>query len=98
MPLVGWVVGLVFKGDGGYRAWHIGPIEIGAFLGEVLNFLAIAAAVFVVVVKIMGSLVKKAVPAGPVGVPVVKECPRCISEIPIKATRCKYCTTELGAA
>jgi large conductance mechanosensitive channel len=92
MPLLAFVI----PGKEGYRTWAPGGIEIGAFIGEVINFLAIAAAVFLFVVKLMGTLVRKAVPPPATGMPVAKECPRCISEIPIRATRCKFCTSDLA--
>lgn len=67
-------------------------VPVGLFLGAVINFLIVALAVFLLIVKIVGSVVKKA--AGPQpkpGEPTVKECSLCLSEIPIKALRCRYC-------
>jgi large conductance mechanosensitive channel len=97
MPLVSWPLNLVSETVGDYRKWELGPVLIGQFLSELVTFLLIAVAVFIAVVKLVGTLVKKAAPPPPVGIPVVKECPRCISDIPIKATRCKFCTSDLAA-
>jgi large conductance mechanosensitive channel len=97
MPLVSWPLNLVSETVGDYRKWELGPVLIGQFLSELVTFLLIAVAVFIAVVKLIGTLIKKAAPPPPAGTPVVKECPRCISEIPIKATRCKFCTSELAA-
>ena len=88
MPLISYVS----PGDTTYTQWHIGKIEFGAFLGEVINFLIIALTVFIVLVKIVGSVVKKAPPAGP----PMKECPLCCSNIPARATKCAHCTADLA--
>jgi large conductance mechanosensitive channel len=42
----------------GYTAWKLGPIEIGEFLGTVVNFLVIAAAIWIFIVKFLGFLTK----------------------------------------
>ena len=73
-------------------------VPVGLFLGAVINFLIVAFAVFLLIVKIVGSVVKKT--SGPPprpGEPTVKECPLCLSEIPIKARRCRYCAVDLPA-
>jgi len=70
-------------------------LNYGLFLNTVVNFLIVAFAIFFLV-RGMNSLKKKeaAAPA----VPTTKECPHCLSTIPIKATRCGHCTSALGAA
>jgi large conductance mechanosensitive channel len=78
-----------------YRAWQIGKVEIGIFLGEVVNFLIIAAAVFFIIVKVLGTLIKKATPPPAPAEPMTKECPLCLSAIPIKARKCGHCTSDL---
>lgn len=88
MPMLSYII----PTEGGYRAWHIGRIEIGAFLGELVNFAVIALAIFLVIVKLVGMVVKRATP--PAG-PTTRECPLCLSTIPIKATRCAHCTADL---
>lgn len=67
-------------------------INYGMFVNTVISFLIVAFAVFLLV-KGVNSLKRKEkeAPAGP----TTKECPRCLSEIPIKATRCGHCTSEL---
>ena len=71
-------------------------VAIGVFLGAVINFLIVALAVFLLVVKIVGSVVKRTMgPPPKPGEPTVKECPLCLSEIPIKARRCRYCAADL---
>src|SRR4051794_10787468 len=44
MPLIGYIV----PTKGGYRAWHIGQIRAGIFLGDLIQFLIVALAVYVV--------------------------------------------------
>jgi large conductance mechanosensitive channel len=71
-------------------------VQVGLFLGAVIHFLIVAFAIFLLIVKIVGAVVKKtASPPPKPGEPTVKECPLCLSEIPIKARRCRYCTGDL---
>jgi large conductance mechanosensitive channel len=94
MPLINLALG---DKKGSYQKdWTWGGVEVGVFVGEVVNFLLIALAVFIVIVKLLGMLVKKTI-APPSG-PAAKECPLCCSEIPIKAVRCKFCTSEVARA
>jgi large conductance mechanosensitive channel len=88
MPLLGYVI----PSKGGYLAWHIGSLKIGLFLGEVLNFLLIALAVFIVIVKVVGYLMRRASPPAPPG---TKDCPFCLMAVPIRASKCGHCTSEL---
>lgn len=69
-------------------------INYGIFLNAVVSFLIVAFAVFMLV-RGMNKLKreKEAAPADP----TTKECPHCLSTIPIKATRCAHCTSELRA-
>ena len=89
MPLISYVS----PGDTSYTQWHIGRIEFGPFLGDVLNFLIIALTVFILLVKIVGGIVKRPAPEGP----PMKECPLCCSNIPAKARKCAHCTADLAA-
>ncbi len=70
-------------------------INYGLFLNTVIDFLIVAFVIFLLVRQI--NRIKRqpeAVPASP----ITRECPRCLMAIPIKATRCPYCTSELKAA
>ena len=92
MPLIGLLIGGIdFSG----LAFGIGGAKFtyGVFINNVIDFLIIAVVIFLMV-KGVNSLMKRPVVA-PV-VPTTKECPRCISTIPIKATRCPHCTSELS--
>ncbi|AOY58178.1 MULTISPECIES: large-conductance mechanosensitive channel protein MscL [Desulfococcus] len=66
-------------------------INYGVFINTVLDFLIVAFAIFMVI-KQMNRLVKKE-EAPPE--PTTKQCPNCFTDIPIKATRCPNCTSEL---
>ena len=94
MPLIGYVI----PSKGGYRGWHVGQLMIGEFLSDVVNFIIIAAAVFIIIVKLIGYLMKRAAPPPASAEPVSKECPFCLMVIPIKASRCAHCTSELPTA
>jgi len=61
-------------------------------LGATVNFLIIALVIFLVLVKFLGKFIKKEEsPAAP----ATKECPACLEQVPLKATRCKHCTGQL---
>jgi large conductance mechanosensitive channel len=68
-------------------------INYGLFLNTIISFLIIAFAIFMVV-KGMNSL-KKEEAAAPAE-PTEKDCNHCYTSIPIKATRCPHCTSELS--
>jgi large conductance mechanosensitive channel len=67
-------------------------IAYGNFLNTVINFVIVAFAVFLLV-KQMNRLKKPTPPA----VPTTKDCPFCLSSVPLKAIRCSFCTSELKA-
>ena len=63
-------------------------INYGLFLNNVIDFIIVAAVIFLIV-KLANSLQK------PKAAPTTKDCPYCFTAIPIKATRCPNCTSEL---
>lgn len=67
-------------------------INYGLFLNNVIDFLIVALAVFFVV-----KAVNRLRPPAPVVV-TTKDCPYCFSAIPLQATRCPECTSQLGGA
>ena len=69
-------------------------IKYGMFVNTVLDFLIVAAVMFFLVRA--ANRLQKPKPA-PAPVSLAKECPFCFSTIPIKATRCPHCTSELKA-
>ena len=87
MPLVSYVVGLAGK-DGkleSYQQWHIGQIEVGPFLAELFHFLIVSLAMFLLVVKLFGTMHRLLSPHS--DTPTNKECPYCLSVIPIAAVK-----------
>jgi large conductance mechanosensitive channel len=89
-PLLGAVIG---KPNFGYLVGHIngGEIRYGDFFTAIVNFLLIAAVVYFFLVLPTQYLLKKFSPAV-VAPPATKPCPQCLGDIPIAATRCKFCT------
>ncbi len=71
-------------------------LNYGLFLNNVVNFLIVAFAIFLLIQQVK-RLQKRPEPA-PAGPPTTKDCPYCLSTIPLKATRCPQCTSELQAA
>ena len=70
-----------------------GPtLNYGMFLNTVIDFLIVALAIFLLV-RFINRLYQQ--PPAP---PTTKTCPYCISTIPLHATRCPHCTSELQAA
>jgi large conductance mechanosensitive channel len=67
---------------------------IGDFINSVVSFLIIAAVVFYFVVKPLNHLLALTRKPGEVMV-ATRECPQCLSSIPLKATRCAFCTAEI---
>ena len=66
-------------------------INYGLFINTVIDFIIIAFAIFIVVKQI--NRLKKAPPPAD---PTTKDCPECLSTIPIKATKCAHCTSVLS--
>ena len=69
-------------------------IAYGQFLNDVINFLIVAFVVFLVVRAFNRMKSKQATDEGP----TTKDCPLCLSTIPLKATRCSACCADLQAA
>jgi len=65
-------------------------LNYGVFLNTVIDFLIVAFVIFLIV-RTMNRMQKPA----PAAAPTTKECPHCFTAIPIKATRCPNCTSEL---
>ncbi len=67
-------------------------MNIGIFINTVISFVLVAFAVFLLV-KTVNKLKRQK--ETPPAVPTTKECAYCLSSIPLKATRCPNCTSEL---
>jgi large conductance mechanosensitive channel len=66
----------------------------GAFVNALLAFLVIAAVVFFLVIRPVNALMERLRTEPPVEA-TTRPCPYCLSEIPIAATRCAFCTAEV---
>ena len=69
-------------------------INIGVFINTIISFLIVAFAVFLMI-RTLNQMKRQQ--EAPPPVPTTKECSYCFSTIPIKATRCPNCTSELKA-
>ena len=67
----------------------------GEFINAVIAFVLIAAAVYFVIVVPMNALAARRAKGQD---PTTRECPQCLSEIPVGARRCPHCTSELSPA
>jgi large conductance mechanosensitive channel len=77
------------------KAAGVPTINYGFFINQVIDFLIIAFAIFLLIRQIN---VMKRKPEPALATPTTKECLYCLSSIPLKATRCPHCTSELKAA
>jgi large conductance mechanosensitive channel len=68
-------------------------LNYGVFIQTAIDFIIIAFVLFLII-KAMNQMVKKEAPA-PAPAPTTKDCPHCATAIPLKATRCPHCTSEL---
>ena len=89
MPLIGLVLGGVNFAD---LSFTVGAavVKWGAFVQSIVDFVIVAFVIFMIV-RTMNRMQKPA----PVAAPTTKECPFCFSTVPLKATRCPNCTSQL---
>jgi large conductance mechanosensitive channel len=93
------IAALVGKPDFSALAFSVNSSKflIGDFVNALVSFVLVAAAVYFFVVAPMNALDARLHPAAPETPPVMKECPECLSEVPERATRCKFCASTLAA-
>lgn len=73
-------------------------INYGLFINTLISFVLVAFAVFMLVKginKLKAATEKKAAEDAAAAAPTTKECPRCFSQIDIKATKCPHCTADI---
>jgi large conductance mechanosensitive channel len=80
-----------------YFIVHNSRFNYGIFLNAVVSFLILAAVVFFLVVTPINKLNELSQRSKKTDDPTTKKCPECLSEIPLKATRCPFCTSKLVA-
>lgn len=97
MPPIGLVLGKV---DFSNLKWELAKdvsINYGNFINNVISFLIVAFAVFILI-KAINTLQEKMIATEKkeeAAAPTTKKCPYCCTDIAIKATRCPNCTSEL---
>ena len=72
-------------------------VNVGIFLNALITFLLTATAVFFFIVKPMNAFDARRRAGEPPPPPTTKVCPFCAMEIPLAATRCPNCTSELAS-
>ena len=93
-PLIGALVGtpdfsaLVVTVNGS-------PLLIGDFLNAVISFLLVAAAVYYAIVVPVNAIQARRNRGEAPADPTTKKCPECLSEVPLAARRCAFCTSPL---
>jgi large conductance mechanosensitive channel len=87
MPLIGKALPSL-----SWKTYEVGGVQVGALLGAVIDFFIVALVLFLVVVKVMGT-VKKMRHEDPPD-PTTKKCTECLEEIPLLARRCRACASE----
>jgi large conductance mechanosensitive channel len=70
-------------------------LKYGDVLGAVVDFFIIALVLFLIVSKIVRTAETR---LGIAAAAATKPCPHCLTDVPVAATRCKACTSEIGAA
>jgi large conductance mechanosensitive channel len=74
------------------KAAGAATLNYGMFINHVINFMIIAFAIFLVVKQV--NRMQAPAPA-PAPAPATKDCPYCLSAVPLKAAKCGHCTSEL---
>ncbi|MEJ5224819.1 MAG: large-conductance mechanosensitive channel protein MscL [Anaerolineales bacterium] len=92
MPLIGLALGGVNFSE---LSFSVGDaaIKYGAFIQSIVDFIIIAFVIFLIVKA--ANAAKKPAPAPAPAEPTTKECPFCATQIPLAATRCPNCTSQL---
>ncbi|MBC3843134.1 large conductance mechanosensitive channel protein MscL [Streptacidiphilus sp. 4-A2] len=94
-PIIGLVGGS--KGDFNKHTFSVAGTTFGYgdFIGDVISFVLIAAVVYFCVVLPINTLHTRLIPKQVAPV-TTKDCPECLSAVPLAATRCAFCTVELA--
>ena len=69
---------------------------VGDFLNALISFLMIALAIYLFVIVPVNALVARANRGAAPPDPTIKQCAECLSDVPIAAKRCRFCTSPLG--
>jgi large conductance mechanosensitive channel len=93
-PLIGAMFG---KPDFSAIAFEVNGSKflVGTFINAVVSFLLIGTTVYFLIVAPMNALTERMRKGEAPADPTTRQCPECLSEIPIAARRCKFCATAL---
>ena len=94
MPPIGLLLGKVDFSDLKLKLSDDVSINYGIFLNNVISFVIVAFAVFVLinaVNKLQEKMIKEEAAA-----PTIKKCPYCCEDIPLTAVKCPHCTSDLS--
>jgi large conductance mechanosensitive channel len=96
--LISPLIGLPGKVDLGSLSFAVGAAVFlyGAFLNAVIYFVIIAAVVFFVLVRPVAKMRARAEARKPKAPATTRECPECLSQVPLAARRCAFCTSSLA--
>jgi large conductance mechanosensitive channel len=72
------------------KAAGAATLNYGIFFNHIINFVIIAFAIFILIKQI-----NRVQGPAPAAAPTTKDCPHCLSAVPLKATKCAHCTSEL---
>jgi large conductance mechanosensitive channel len=94
-PLIGAIFGTSKSG----MRFQLGSATflVGDFLDALISFALIAAVIFFLVVKPVNYLIERSRREPPPD-PTIRKCPECLSEIPVAARRCSFCTSSVALA
>jgi large conductance mechanosensitive channel len=92
-PLIAAIGG---KPDFGQLSFHVNgsTFKYGDFINALITFVIIAAVIFYLVVKPVNALMTRYKPE-PAVEQTTKDCPHCLSSIPVGASKCAFCTADL---
>jgi len=90
---------LIPVSGGNFADWTVklpySTVKIGAFINAVITFLIVAFVIYFFVVRPVNALVARYKPKEAQEPPTTRDCPYCLSSVPLMATRCAYCTSPL---
>ncbi|HEY4389018.1 MAG TPA: large-conductance mechanosensitive channel protein MscL [Ktedonobacteraceae bacterium] len=95
-PLIGGLTNLSFLAFA-IPLYGDNKLQVGAFINVFISFLITAAVVYFCVVRPVAILQDRFTPHHEVAV-TTRDCPFCLSAVPLKATRCAFCTSQLPPA
>lgn len=80
-----------------FSAIRTGPVMWGNLINDLLTFVILSAVVYFVILTPVNKLLARLKPAAPAPQPT-RKCPECLSDIPVAARRCAFCTAQVSPA